>query len=169
MDDKEARYLMQRIQTQLSPAQQDHLVEKSSQQARGELVALYQRNHKTNKITGRTNTGATAQAWNVKNAGQGSRQLVNVPSVGGKNVAAWLEDGTKAHGGKGGKPLFIPLTPEAQANTSKKGGKKLIFGEDYILAKRVKGIKAYKHVEKFMPRATKIIYTNALEAINRVI
>ena len=59
------------------------------------------------------------------------------------NKVAWfLEDGTKAHGPKTAKFLYIPLRPGAA--TWRKG---FVIGKDYILTKRVKGIKARKYLK----------------------
>lgn len=74
--------------------------------------------------------------WLVKKLGDG--QQISTAN----KVALFLEDGTKAHGPKTAKFLYIPLRPGAA--TWRKG---FVFGKDYILTKRVKGIKARKYLK----------------------
>lgn len=57
-------------------------------------------------------------------------------------VALFLEDGTKAHGPVNAKYLYIPLRPNAAV--WRRG---LVRGKDFILTKRVKGIKARKYLK----------------------
>ena len=52
-------------------------------------------------------------------------------------VMIYLEKGTKAHGPVTAKRLYIPLKPEAV-----QWSKGLKFAEDFVLAKRVRGIRA---------------------------
>ena len=86
--------------------------------------------------------------WLVKKLGDGQQIFTT-------NKVAWfLEDGTKAHGPKTAKFLYIPLRPGAA--TWRKG---FVMGKDYILTKRVKGIKARKY---FKP-VSAVIFKDMLE------
>ena len=91
-------------------------------------------------------TGQTRRDWHVyKRSGPGgSGYLVTNQS----KVMFFLERGTKAHGPKTKKFLYIPLNRKAAI-----GGwnSRLVIGEDYILTKRVKGIKAMNIVKKQIP------------------
>lgn len=106
-------------------------------------------------------TGNTAKAWKVVELPSGEVAVTNPTKA-----MLYLERGTKAHGPRKAKRLFIPLTRKAaqagargvmSANkaasnaalwasygTGKKKKIKLpfIYGKDYVFAKRVKGIKA---------------------------
>ena len=61
-------------------------------------------------------------------------------------VMLYLEKGTKAHGPVTAKRLYIPLKPEAA-----QWSKGLKFGVDFVLAKRVKGIRALNIVRDEIP------------------
>jgi len=81
-------------------------------------------------------TGNTRQSWKVYRMG-GEITLYNT-----SKVMRFLEKGTKAHGPKKAKALYIPLNRSAAIGGWRQG---LVFGVDYVLAKRVKGIKA-RHI-----------------------
>lgn len=92
-------------------------------------------------------TGSTRQGWTVVQVQNGYRVVNRM------KVMAWLERGTRAHGPKKAKRLFIPLTKRAanagprvvvaelQAAARQNRRPKFIIGRDFIFAKRVKGIK----------------------------
>lgn len=109
-------------------------------------------------------TGAVRKAWVHRKLGL-MQHLVTNPS----KVMGWLERGTRAHGPVNAKALFIPLNRRAaeagprgvmEANaravvggqwrnyTARAAGKKgravkkpFVVGDDFVWAKRVKGIK----------------------------
>lgn len=82
-------------------------------------------------------TGLTRQRWEILKTQRGYK-VSNA-----YKVMRWLEYGTKAHGPKVKKALYIPLNRKAAL-----GGwnDKLVYGRDYVLAKRVRGIKALRIV-----------------------
>lgn len=82
-------------------------------------------------------TGQTANKWFAKKLSFGKYQIYST-----SKVALFLEQGTRAHGPKTAKFLYIPLRKNALV--WRKG---MIFGKDYILAKRVKGIDAMHYLE----------------------
>lgn len=94
---------------------------------------------------------ATPKKW----TGQTRREWRTAPIAGGwtitndSRVMRWLEKGTKAHGPKRAKMLYIPLVPSAMYGYSKG----FVFGKHYILKKRVRGITAMRIVEKERPLA----------------
>jgi hypothetical protein len=95
-------------------------------------------------------TGMTRRNWIVEQSG-----IVSIVSNKSK-IMIFLELGTKAHGAKTKKFLFIPLNRKAALggwNPSMK------FGVDFVLAKRVKGIKAMGIV-----KAQRIITAKMLRA-----
>lgn len=92
-------------------------------------------------------TGMVRRSWQVARTGN-SYIITNV-----NKVMVFLEGGTKAHGATGGKRLFIPLTKKAAF-----GGGKLKYGSDYVLAKRVKGIKALHIVANQVPETRERLY-----------
>lgn len=121
--------------------------------------------------TPRRYTGDTAKQW-VHRAIGACKHVIANPS----KVMFWLEHGTKAHGPKKAKALFIPLNRktweagsrevmEANARaaaagawknyTARAAGKKgrkirlpFVLGVDFVLAKRVKGIKPHRIAAK---------------------
>lgn len=79
-------------------------------------------------------------------------------------VALFLEEGTKAHGPVRAKFLYIPLRPNAAV--WRKG---MIFGKDYILAKRVKGIKARHYYEPVSARISNELVRNFNLKLDRAV
>lgn len=76
-------------------------------------------------------TGKVRASWTTEELSDGFRiKNTNVVSI-------LLESGTRDHGAVTAKRLYIPLKPEAVM-----WSKGLRFGQDYILAKRVRGIRA---------------------------
>lgn len=92
-------------------------------------------------------TGALRQSWKVLKKGQGEYAIVSL-----SKVALFLEAGTKAHGPKTAKFLYIPLRPNAAV--WREG---LVLGKDYILTKRVKGITAMHYLRPVANRTLNIM------------
>lgn len=82
-------------------------------------------------------TGALQRSWSVQKKGIGQYQIFST-----SKVALFLEEGTKDHGPKTKKFLYIPL--RRGAAVWRKG---LVIGKDYILVKRVKGIRAMRYLK----------------------
>ena len=135
MDSKGWDKLVREVKTKVSPAEIGKILYKTASNARTDL---------TRKPRGRKKpgTGETAGSWRVDKLGG---LVYNVLST--SKVALFLEKGTKAHGPKFKKFLYIPL--KASARVWRKG---LIFGRDYILTKKVRGIKAWNYLQ---PQAVK--------------
>lgn len=98
-------------------------------------------------------TGLTRQAWSVTKTGDGERLVSN-----SSKIMQFLEKGTGLDTGgwiypKSKMLLYIPLT--ATASYGWQPG--MQFGVDYVLAKRVRGIKAMKIVELYRPVAMAIL------------
>lgn len=130
-DNKAAEERLKRIQKAFAENQGEmgQLVEKVAMRTYTALV----------QETPKKWTGNTRRSWQVIKNGEMSWSVTN------KNkVMAFLEYGTKDHGPVKKKALYIPLTRAASY------GWKPTFkmGTDYILRRRVKGIKARKIVEK---------------------
>lgn len=89
-------------------------------------------------------TGQTRRSWKILSLGS-STSGVGFSVVNSSKVMRYLEHGTKSHGPRKSKFLFIPLNRK----TAMSGfGKSSEFGKDYVLTKRVKGITPMKIVEK---------------------
>jgi hypothetical protein len=82
-------------------------------------------------------TGALGRSWYVNRARVGEYQIASM-----SKIALFIEEGTKAHGPRVKKYLYIPLRPGAAV--WRKG---FVWGRDYILVKRVKGIKARHYLK----------------------
>lgn len=93
-------------------------------------------------------TGRTKKAWRKIKTDNG--WILRNKS----NVMLFLEKGTRAHGPVRAKFLFIPLTRRAAINGWRRG---YVFGVDYVLAKRVRGIRKMRIVEKETTRMRKEI------------
>ena len=85
-------------------------------------------------------TGTTRRSWSVSRKQGGSYEVTNP-----KKAMLFLEVGTKAHGPVRAKFLFIPLTRRAALLGWRPS---LVIGRDYVLAKRVRGIKALNIVKE---------------------
>lgn len=130
LDDTAWKRLVRRIERELKPAQLDKLLHKVAWGTQKRLVT-------TTRSKRGKGTGETSRGWKIIKIGFQQYEIVNT-----SKVALFLEQGTKAHGPKRGKFLYIPLRPGAAI--WRKG---LIFGKDYVLARRVKGIKAWKYLK----------------------
>lgn len=76
--------------------------------------------------------GQVRASWRIENRGVGSRVVRN-----DNKIMLFLEEGTRDHGPVSAKFLYIPLTRGAV-----RWRPGLVRGVDYILSKKVKGIKA---------------------------
>lgn len=95
-------------------------------------------------------TGLTRRSWTVSKPQPGERLVFNT-----SKTMRWLEDGT-ANGGqdfiypKSKKFLFIPLTSRAAIGGWSPG---MVFGTDYVLRRRVRGITPRHIVKNYRPKA----------------
>lgn len=102
-------------------------------------------------------TGATRRSWGVKKHKDG--YLIASAS----KVSLFLEEGTRAHGPKVKKFLYIPLRPGAAV--WRKG---FVFGRDYILVKLVKGIKAIRYLKPASNEVLKIMVDEFSQHLRKV-
>ncbi len=98
---------------------------------------------KTPKLTGKTRDSWIRQSFR----GEGGRFGYGWEISNKSPALKYLEDGTKSHGPVKAKHLYIPLRISARKGY-RKGMK---FGRDYILKKRVAGIKAHNIVKNQLP------------------
>lgn len=89
--------------------------------------------------------GKTRQAWTLTTPKKGARLLENK-----SKVMLFLEEGTRAHGPKVKKFLYIPLTLLGLEGSQEGRTKR---GRDYILVKRVRGIRAMHIVRELRKEA----------------
>jgi len=106
-------------------------------------------------------TGLTRQSWEMIKTDDAEWWINN-----DYKVMRFLEYGTAAHGPKTKKALYIPLNRRAAI-----GGwhEKLRFGKDYVLAKRVKGIKAMGIVAAERERAEGELETNMRRFLKQIL
>lgn len=95
-------------------------------------------------------SGATVQS--IKYRERKSLSTLTFEVYSESQIMTFLELGTKAHGPKKAKALFIPLTAAARS-----AGKGKNFGRDFILAKKVRGIKKGEYFKKEERRQRKRI------------
>lgn len=156
-DDRLLDYLS-RLEEIGSPEFQDKIVAAEAAETLSELI----------EATPKKWFGQVRGAWHIQKPAAGMRVVRN-----DNRVMFFLEHGTNDHGPKTAKALFIPLTRRAAVankqgrasggsfggghisltrETVRKGEKKhrssvLEYGVDYVLAKRVRGIKP-RHIAK---------------------
>jgi hypothetical protein len=148
---------LKRLNKAMSPANQAMINRKGAEICRGRLI----------RQTPKRWTGQTRRSWIVNKIGDTSYELTNT-----SKVMRFLENGTRAHGPKTAKRLFVPLTKRAflagprgviaanksasAATAGKKGRKKklpFVVGKDFVFAKRVRGIRAINIVKNTRPFA----------------
>lgn len=86
-------------------------------------------------------TNRTRRSWKVYKGSRGGWLVVNA-----YEVMRFLETGTNAHGPTHSRFLFIPLSSRAAHARGWRPG--FVFGADYVLARRVRGIRAMRIVER---------------------
>ena len=116
-------------------------------------------------------TGNTRREWKVEKVAPAMRRVYN-----NSKIMLFLEGGTgwagtpTSNGGyiypKTKKALFIPLTSTAAHMGWSKG---MVWGKDYVLAKRVRGIKAMRIVAKMRPRAAQLLRDEMKLFLQRII
>lgn len=174
---REVTRRLQAIRAALTPARQDSILKKVAFVWHARMVLR----------TPKRWTGATRRAWRVVPHAAGGRTGYRVHNDSA--VMRFLERGTRAHGPVRAKRLFIPLTRRAaqagprgvmRANrqvslnyalgVSTRQAPAFRLGRDYLLVKRVKGVKAMRIVERALPqmrRTTVMAQTQFLRAILR--
>lgn len=134
--------VFERIRKGLAPARLDRIVDRVSFQTLAQLV----------KASPKKWFGQIRSGWRITKPGEGQRKLDIDPSRVTKSgtsvadIAKFVDQGTADNGQgyiypKRAKRLYIPL--KRTAIVWREG---LRFGKDYVLAKRVKGIKGRKFV-----------------------
>lgn len=147
---KAARDFLERLQREFTPEATDAVVEAVAWRTHAALV----------EATPTKYTGQTRASWLVKQNGRGF-QVTN-PS----KIMLFLEEGTKAHGPVKARALYIPLNRTAALNGWNPG---LVFGQDYVLAKRVAGIKARKIVEGQRPITKQWLHDDMTAFVQRIV
>lgn len=174
--DKAVKAKLAKLRQGLTPGVQRAVIRKAAEVWRGRLI------HRTPRRW----TGSTAKGWTVIENPDGSVDVTNT-----NKVMLFLEKGTRAHGPKKGKRLFIPLTKKAaqmgargviRANKqwslnhtfapkgAKRGKPPFIMFHDFVWAKRVRGIKPMWIVKtaRVQARASyRILMTLAIKNILR--
>jgi hypothetical protein len=123
----------------LTPEALDSIVDRVALQTMAELV----------KATPKRWFGQVRRAWHILKPEEGVRIIRN-----GSKIMVFLEHGT-ANGGTGfitpkvKKFLYIPLTRRAAGGWHEG----LVYGRDYVLAKRARGIKPRNIVSTEKPKA----------------
>lgn len=131
--DEKARELLERLQLKITPEAVSAVVERVAWRTHAALI----------EATPVKYTGQTRKSWQVNSTGPMDWEVTN-PS----KIMLYLEEGTKDHGPVTAKFLYVPLTRDASLGGWRQG---MVFGTDYVLAKRVKGITARHIVELQRP------------------
>lgn len=159
---------LKRLRKALTPQVQDSILQKSAYLWHARMVMA----------TPKRWTGQTRKMWRVipMPSSRGSGWTV----VNTSKVMVFLERGTKAHGPKNAKRLFVPLTRRAAmagprvvvaeliAARQAKRRPKYRVGKDFVFAKRVRGIRAMwiiRHALPFMRTTTKMAMRQFIQAV----
>jgi hypothetical protein len=98
------------------------------------------------KMTPKKFTGRTRAAWQIKRLSAAKYVVQNR-----NRVMRFIDGGTRAHGPKRARRMFVPKTKRA-FNAGARGvfanPKRFKYGKDYVLARRVRGIKAMKIIDR---------------------
>lgn len=139
-DSKDAEKYFERLRAGMTPAKQDGVVRRVAWVVHRRLV----------QQTPKRWTGQTRRSWKVTRRGTAKYSVWN-----SSKVMLFLERGTKAHGPRRARFLFVPLTRKAALAGARTVLNSAGFtpGKDYVLAKRVRGIKAMRIVENYRPFA----------------
>lgn len=149
IDQAEWDKFIENVKQNLGHDAQQQVLEETAQEARRDLIEL------TPKKSGGTRAG-----WQVYPGEDGGRKVQNTEAT-----MLFLEQGTRDHGPVNAKSLFIPLRPTVLPK--KGGGSKYKFGVDFILTKRVKGIKAMNLVQNYVPLVIQKLMERALKQIDK--
>jgi hypothetical protein len=161
---------LKRLNQALSPSNRAKVHRKAAEVMRGRLI----------RQTPKRWTGQTRRSWVVNSIDDAGYEVTNT-----SKVMRFLENGTRAHGPKTAKRLFVPLTKRAflagprgviaankaaaaqsqwanygAAAAGKKGRKKklpFVVGKDFVFAKRVRGIRALNIVKNARPFAQNLL------------
>ncbi len=148
---EDAKERLARLKAAMTPDAVDPVIEREAFKTQAALV----------KRTPKRFFGQVRLGWQTVKQETASYRVENLNKIMG-----YLEHGTgQSTGGfiypKTAKALFVTLTRQAALATSAQAKSKLKYGVDYVLAKRVRGIKAMKIVATMRPEVKK----NLLEAM----
>lgn len=137
LDDKKWKAFTTRVERNLSSSQVDRVLEATAWSGL-KYIIVPAMPHKT---------GALKRSWKPVKVSAHQWKIAS-----DSKVALYIEEGTKAHGPKTAKFLYIPLRPGA---ASWRQG--FVWGKDYILVKKVKGIKAQHYLEPASKRMSNLL------------
>ncbi len=146
-----ARAFLASVQNAFATGQHHDVVAKTAAKSFARMV----------RATPKGYTGMTRQEWELRQTAPGEWWINN-----DYKVMRFLEYGTKAHGPKRAKALYIPLNRRAAIGGWNRG---LRFGVDYVLAKRVKGIRAMGIVAAERERAEGELETNMRRFLKQIL
>lgn len=147
-DEKQWRAFIKRIERKLTPSAINGVMK---------ATAFWGLRHVVEIMPKRT--GALKRSWKAVESAGGKEYRIASDS----KVALFLEDGTKAHGPRVKKFLYIPLRPGAAV--WRKG---FVFGKDYILVKRVKGINGLKYLRPASDNILKAMADNFMAKMQEI-
>lgn len=148
-DEKKFNDFIRRVESTINPVQIDRVLAGTAQKGRKELIEATPKDK-----------GETARSWQVVRKGFQEHGIITT-----NKVVGFLDEGTKAHGPRVKKYLYIPLRPGARV--WRRG---LVINRDYILTKWVRGIKARGFFEPTAEKIQGIMlddFTNQLEKIDK--
>ena len=114
-----------------------------------------------------SSTGRTRKAWKMEKArGVGGRFASGWRIENEQPTMLWLEGGTKSHGPVTANMLFLPRRPDPLKLPGRSGYKRgMKYGYDFILTKRVAGIKKHNIVRNQLPLTRSMLKSGARKVI----
>ena len=113
--------------------------------------------------------------WEIQTPGEGYRVIINTYQTSGGSrtylIADLVESGTKNEGTgyiyptPPKKKLFIPLTAKAVMAYSTRSKRKLVYGVDYVLASKARGIKPRWFVRGEVPKINDMVVSQLVSFI----
>jgi hypothetical protein len=116
-------------------------------------------------------TGNTSRAWQVLKKKNGLYEVENktVTKDGRKSVVDILDQGRGVIKPKKAKRLYIPLSNKgASKPLGAKIPKSLVFGRDYIMAKKAKAFKGRKFIDKIVDDSIDFMVDKIISKIGRL-
>jgi len=120
---------------------------------------IYRAKRLAKKLTPIRWTGRTRRGWRTRKVYNGYNLYNELPAM------RFIDQGTKAHGPVTAKFLYIPLNKKA----SRGWRPGLVRGKDYVLKKRVRGIRAMRIAGFVRKRAREWFVSSMERELNRLI
>jgi len=160
VDTSAAKAMLARLAAELTPEKADRTIEAAAFKVQAMVIIDTKEAIMNYAKRPRWNIAKPENKWMVRKIENSRWEVVNADKV-----MRFLEFGTRAHGPVTKKFLYIPMVRRA-AGGWRKGFK---WGRDFILARWVKGIRAYGIVETARRKAVDILLEEMRAFVRRAV